>query len=149
MLNVRSYTYISANVGTFKNFRPWQVCYMQDVTSDTREGVAETVVQAARNMIYLTKASFVENPLAIEVVDNLSSYSRLTDLTIEGFKPEEHKWQPNLTALKRLHWTLASAQRRSENPYSHREFPHQGRTKHLPRARIIGHITAWTIWFHT
>jgi len=116
MLNVRSYTYISANVRTFKNFRPWQVGYMQDVTSDTREGVAEIVVQAARNMIYLTKASFVENPLAIEVVDNLSSYSRLTDLTIEGFKPEEHIWQPNLTALKRLHWTSPVRNGDQRNP---------------------------------
>ncbi|KAE9371919.1 hypothetical protein N431DRAFT_378022 [Stipitochalara longipes BDJ] len=105
LTSIASHAHIGSNVRTFKNFHPWRVSYMQDVTLGTEEGRPETIFQAARNMKFLTKASIVESPVAIEVINNLQSYSRLTDLTITGFKPEEYIWAPFPTALKSLHWT--------------------------------------------
>ena len=77
---------------------------MQDVTQGTEDGISEMVVQAARNMKCLRKASFEEGPFAIEVISHLESYRRLADLTVTGFKPEELVWSPFTTTLKRLQW---------------------------------------------
>jgi hypothetical protein len=95
---------IGAHVRTFKNFHPRGNEYVLDAT--TRRGLAkpEMLTKVAQNMKCLIKASFTENPLAIEVVTNLPSYSRLTELSITGINPEEHIWSSALTALKRLHW---------------------------------------------
>ena len=95
---------IGAHVRTFKNFRPWGIGYVLDATRERGPAKPDMLIKAAQNMKCLIKASFIENPLAIEVVTNLPSYSWLTELSITGINPEEHIWSSALTALKRLHW---------------------------------------------
>jgi hypothetical protein len=77
---------LGAHVRTFKNFHPRGIEYVLDATM--RRGLAkpEMLMKVAQNMKCLIKASFTENPLAIEVVTNLrpipgSQNSPLQELT--------------------------------------------------------------------
>jgi hypothetical protein len=97
---------IGADVCTFKDYYPPGMPSIEDAATGTAECRPDILIKAARNMRHLTKASFTANPLAIEVITNLPSYSQLTDLSIKGFKPEEHIWSLAPTALNKLHWTI-------------------------------------------
>jgi hypothetical protein len=82
------------------------------------DGVPELLAKAAQNMKFLSKASFTSNPLSIQVITNLPSYSQLTTLSITGVKPEEHVWDIAPTSLKKLKWEVASGwDERDRNPW--------------------------------
>jgi hypothetical protein len=60
-------------------------------------------------MRLLSKASFTANPLSIQVIANLPSYSRLTNLSITRVDPEEHIWNIAPISLKKLKWEVPTA----------------------------------------
>ncbi|PVH85141.1 hypothetical protein DL98DRAFT_568377 [Cadophora sp. DSE1049] len=65
------------------------------------------LVDAAKNMKGLCKASFSTNPLAIHMITNLPSYPQLSHLRLDGFMPSKHIWENATTPLKTLKWNIA------------------------------------------
>jgi hypothetical protein len=100
-------------VRNFTNCRSWHGYDLKDATYSSDP---ETLINAARNLSRLAKASFTKNPLATTVIDSLPTYSYLTDLKIEGISPKEHIWSKNPTSLTTLEWNMPFG--RDETPSS-------------------------------
>ncbi|KAG4441282.1 hypothetical protein IFR05_003210 [Cadophora sp. M221] len=77
----------------------------QDMTQRA-ETERTLLIEAAKSMKFLSKASFNSNPLGIHVVTTLPSYPELYDLTLDGFILSKHIWGHSLTALKSLTWKM-------------------------------------------
>ncbi|KAH7350694.1 hypothetical protein BKA65DRAFT_593598 [Rhexocercosporidium sp. MPI-PUGE-AT-0058] len=99
---------LGAQVRTFVND--------SDTYSDCKDMTqrAETdislLTEAAKNIKYLSQASFTTNPLAIQVVTTVPSYPQLYDLTLDGFVPTKHIWPNSTTPLKSLKWKMRTYQ---------------------------------------
>ncbi|PMD16156.1 hypothetical protein NA56DRAFT_692911 [Hyaloscypha hepaticicola] len=99
--------HIGAIVRVCNTIHPLGYDYVQDDMIGTHEARPETLNKSAQNMRFLTKASLTANPLALEIVTNLPSYTQLTDLTIQKCQPKEYIWpRAYKTLKKKLHLNI-------------------------------------------
>ena len=81
------------------------------LSTHQRTGINENILLgAAQTMTRLSKAVFNFNPLAIQVVTTLPSYSELIDLSLDGFIASKHIWKNEKTSLRKLHWKKSATQ---------------------------------------
>jgi hypothetical protein len=62
------------------------------------------LVQAARNMYKLTKATLSTSPITAHIISHVQFYTQLMELEIYDLTPEEYIWKPQPTSLVSLKW---------------------------------------------
>ncbi len=100
--------HFGANVRSFNTIHSRGVHYVPEEGTSTDKARPETLIKTAQNMRFLTKASLTANPLALEIITNLPSYTQLTDLKIQTCQPKEYIWPRACTTLKKLYLNIWS-----------------------------------------